>query len=78
MLSQVGIAEDPRKGPCRGRGGSMVRWRGSKPSPLHSTVPLDGSQTVPGLRELERSARSAGITRNPSAQPSKGRPSRKR
>ena len=56
----------------------MVRWRGSQPSPLHSTVPLDGSQTVPGLRELERSARSAAVKRSPSTQSSRGQPPRKR
>ena len=55
----------------------MVRWRGSQPSPLHPTVPLDGSQTVAGLQELQRTARSASIKRLPSAPQPKGRPVRK-
>ena len=56
----------------------MVRWRGSLPSPLHSTVPLDGSQTVAGLQELQRTARSASIKRLPSAPQTKGRTVRNR
>ena len=56
----------------------MVRWRGSKPSPLHPTVPLDGSQTVAGLQELQRTARSASIKRLPSAPQTKERPVRRR
>ncbi len=56
----------------------MVRWRGSQPSPLHPTVPLDGSQTVAGLQELQRTARSASIKRLPSAPQTNERPVRQR
>lgn len=33
------------------------RLMGNHPSPLLPSVPLDGTQTVVGLRELERRAR---------------------